>query len=145
MASRSSSCGSWRRRSSIASERIKEIPVDIRIISATNKNLEREVDGKAVPSRPLLPGEHGAYPDPPAPGEAGGHPAPGVPVCGAGSQRRGQRFGGFTPAAERFLLLFPWPGNVRQLKNATERLVLMRPCGARRCGRPGLHPRWRPR
>jgi DNA-binding NtrC family response regulator len=41
------------------------------------------------------------------------------------SLRRGQNFGGFTPDAERFLRSYPWPGNVRQLKNAMERLVLM--------------------
>ncbi len=38
--------------------------------------------------------------------------------------RKGKKFDQFTLAAEDFLLSFPWPGNVRQLKNAMEHVAL---------------------
>ncbi len=33
----------------------------------------------------------------------------------------------FSPAAERWLLRYPWPGNVREVRNAIERAVLLCP------------------
>jgi DNA-binding NtrC family response regulator len=33
----------------------------------------------------------------------------------------------FTPDALRFLVRYPWPGNIRELKNAIERAVLLCP------------------
>jgi DNA-binding NtrC family response regulator len=41
--------------------------------------------------------------------------------------RKGRTFDEFTPAAEKFLRCYPWPGNVRQLKNAMERIALLQP------------------
>ncbi len=104
---------------------VKEIPLDIRIISATNKDLRGEVEGKRfrldlyyrinmgvikIPSlrersQDIMPLAH--------------H------FVKRAFLRRGIRFQGFTPEAERFLLNYHWPGNVRQLKNAMERLSLM--------------------
>ena len=36
-----------------------------------------------------------------------------------------KEFQGFTPEAERQLLNYPWPGNIRELKNLMERTVLL--------------------
>lgn len=41
------------------------------------------------------------------------------------SRRQGKRFEGFHAAAERRLLAHPWPGNIRELRNAIERVVLL--------------------
>jgi DNA-binding NtrC family response regulator len=106
---------------------IKEIPVDIRIISATNKDLEAEVAQKRFRLDLFYRLNMGHLMIPPL----RERPEEILPLAmrfvERASRRRGQRFGGFTPAAERFLASFPWRGNVRQLKNAMERLVLMRP------------------
>ena len=41
------------------------------------------------------------------------------------SKQFGKNFQGFSPEAERTLLEYPWPGNIRELKNLTERTVLL--------------------
>ncbi len=41
------------------------------------------------------------------------------------SRKIGKPLEGFTPAALEILTGYPWPGNVRQLKNLVERLVIM--------------------
>jgi two-component system response regulator AtoC len=104
---------------------IREIPVDIRIISATNKDLEREVDEKRFRLDLFYRVNMGHIRIPPLRERREDIPPLAFRFAERASRRRGQRFGGFTPAAERFLLSFSWPGNVRQLKNAMERLVLM--------------------
>jgi DNA-binding NtrC family response regulator len=43
--------------------------------------------------------------------------------------RRGVRFEGFSTEAKAFLTNYSWPGNVRQLKNAMDRLAIMQPHG----------------
>ena len=104
---------------------VKEVPVDIRIISATNKDLHREVEEKRFRLDLFYRVNMGHIRIPPL----GERPEEILPLAfrfaERAARRRGQRFGGFTPAAERFLCSCPWPGNVRQLKNAMERLVLM--------------------
>ena len=104
---------------------IREIPVDIRIVSATNKDLEREVDEKRFRLDLFYRVNMGHIRIPPLRERQEDIPPLAFRFAQRASRRRGQKFGGFTPAAEKFLLSFPWPGNVRQLKNAMERLVLM--------------------
>jgi two-component system, NtrC family, response regulator AtoC len=104
---------------------VKEIPVDIRIISATNKDLGREVEAKRFRLDLFYRVNMGHIRIPPL----RERPEDILPLAfrfaERAARRRGQKFGGFRPAAERFLLSYPWPGNVRQLKNAMERLGLM--------------------
>jgi two-component system response regulator AtoC len=106
---------------------IKEIPVDIRIISATNKDLEAEVTEKRFRLDLFYRVNMGHICIPPLRERREDVLPLALRFVERASQRRGQRFGGFTPAAEKFLQAFSWRGNVRQLKNAMERLVLMRP------------------
>ena len=103
----------------------KDIQVSVRIISATNQDLQRMcAEGrfredlyyrlKVVPIRvpalrerkeDILPlAKHFLY---------------------GFSQQFGKRFQGFTPEAERAMLGYPWPGNIRELKNLMERTVLL--------------------
>lgn len=104
---------------------VKEIPVDIRIISATNKDLEREVEANRF-RLDLYYRVNMGHIRIPALRERKEDILPlAFRFAKRASLRRGQNFGGFTPDAERFLRSYPWPGNVRQLKNAMERLVLM--------------------
>jgi two-component system response regulator AtoC len=104
---------------------IREIPVDIRIISATNKNLDREVDEKRFRLDLFYRVNMGHIRIPPLRERREDIQPLAFRFAERASRRRGQKFGGFTTAAERFLLSFSWPGNVRQLKNAMERMVLM--------------------
>jgi len=39
-------------------------------------------------------------------------------------------FTGFTPAAAEVLRRYPWPGNIRELKNVVERTMILAPPGA---------------
>ena len=50
--------------------------VNVRIVAATNRNLEKEVEEGTLPRRPLLPPQGVPRPRPPAPRKARGHPAP---------------------------------------------------------------------
>src|SRR5262249_57136617 len=43
------------------------------------------------------------------------------------SAQRGGRIKGFTPEAEQRLLAYDWPGNVREMRNLIERLVILCP------------------
>jgi DNA-binding NtrC family response regulator len=104
---------------------VREVPVDIRIISATNKNLNGEVSSGRFRLDLFYRINMGYIRIPPLRERPEDILPLALRFARRASQRRGQMFGGFSPPAERFLLSFPWPGNVRQLKNAMERLVLM--------------------
>jgi DNA-binding NtrC family response regulator len=103
----------------------KDIQVSVRIISATNQDLQRMCDEgrfredlfyrlKVVPVRvpplrerrdDILPlAKHFLY---------------------AFSKQFGKDFQGMSPEAEHTLLDYPWPGNIRELKNLMERTVLL--------------------
>ncbi len=103
----------------------KDIQVSVRIISATNQDLQRMCDDgrfredlfyrlKVVPIRvPSLRerredimtlAKHFLY---------------------GFSKQFAKGFQGFSPDAERTLLSYPWPGNIRELKNLMERTVLL--------------------
>ena len=104
---------------------IKEIPVDIRIISATNKDLHREVEAKRFRLDLFYRVNMGHIRIPPLRERQADIQPLAIRFAERAARRRGLKFDGFTPAAEKFLYSFDWPGNVRQLKNAMERLVLM--------------------
>jgi two-component system response regulator AtoC len=40
-----------------------------------------------------------------------------------------KNFAGFTPAAAELLTQYPWPGNIRELKNVIERTMILAPAG----------------
>ncbi len=102
------------------------IPVDVRLIAATHRNLKKMVEKSEfredlyfrlnvlsikVPSLRMRGSDISliAY-----------------KFLNEFCSRRGKPMGTFSPEAERILLTYNWPGNIRELRNAMERLA-MRP------------------
>jgi DNA-binding NtrC family response regulator len=104
---------------------IEEISIDFRIISATNKNLKQQV-AKGNFRLDLFHRMNIGYIQIAALRD---RPDDIVPLANhfirKAFSRKGKRFGGFSKGAEKFLKSFPWPGNVRQLKNFMERLSIL--------------------
>ncbi len=107
---------------------LQEVEVDVRIISATNKDLQREVDAKKF-RLDLFYRINMGHIVIPALRE---RPEDIMPLARRfitrACSRKGAQFERFDRSAEDFLTNHLWPGNVRQLKNAMERLALMCPC-----------------
>lgn len=106
---------------------IKEVPVDLRVICATNKNLAREVDEGRFRADLYYRISIGVVRIPPL----RERPEEVVPLARhfvqRAAARQGREFGRFAPSAEEALTRHPWPGNVRQVKNLMERLALLGP------------------
>ena len=103
----------------------KPIKVDVRIITATNANLKEEIaDGKfredlyyrlnVVPL--FIPALRDRKEDI-------------MPLALDLLQRYNlelkKNFSGFTPAAAELMVNYPWPGNIRELKNVIERTMIL--------------------
>ncbi|HTK49674.1 MAG TPA: sigma-54 dependent transcriptional regulator [Gemmatimonadaceae bacterium] len=103
----------------------REITVDIRIVAATNKNLQKAiVDGElredlyyrlAVVEIDL----------PPLRERADDIQLLANEFLARFSQQNGKTITGFEDAAWEWIMSYHWPGNVRELKNAVERAVIM--------------------
>src|SRR6476661_3849875 len=103
----------------------KEINVDIRILAATNKNLQKAiVDGElredlyyrlAVVEIDL----------PPLRERADDIQLLANEFLSRFAQQNGKTITGFDDAAWEWVMSYHWPGNVRELKNAVERAVIM--------------------
>lgn len=105
---------------------IKEIPVDIRIVCATNKDLYKAVSLNQFRLDLYYRISIGQIRIPPLRDQKEAIlPFAYRFVCRA-LKRRGIKFERFSPSAEKFLVEFPWPGNVRQLENVMERLALFK-------------------
>ncbi len=103
----------------------KAISVDIRLISASNKDLKEEISSgrfredlfyrlHVFPiSLPPLNERREAI----------------IPLAeyfvGKFSSSLGKKIAGFSPEAEELLLSYPWPGNIRELQNVIERAVIL--------------------
>ena len=103
---------------------VKEIPVDFRIICATNKDLAREVNEKRFRLDLFYRINTGSIRIPPLRERRDDIMPLALHFVNRACTRRGKPFDRFTPGAEKFLLSFFWPGNVRQLKNAMEHVAL---------------------
>jgi DNA-binding NtrC family response regulator len=103
----------------------KDITVSVRVISATNQNLQEMVSQqrfredlyyrlKVVPIRvpPLRERREDILP-------LARH------FLDQFNRQFGKVFGTIEPEAEQFLLSYPWPGNIRELRNLFERIVLL--------------------
>jgi len=104
---------------------IKKVKVDIRIICATNKDLKKMVkDGKFrndlyfrlntadISLLPLNKRKDEILPL-------------AEMFMNKFSKIKNKNFNSFTPGAQKILKEYPWPGNIRELNNVVERIVLL--------------------
>jgi len=108
----------------------RSIPVDVRIISATNKNLEKLIDAEQF--REDLFFRINVFPlECPALADR----REDIPLIAQNFIRRnavasGKKILGLTPEALEKMTLYAWPGNVRELRNAIEYAFVLCPSGA---------------
>ena len=108
----------------------RELPVDVRIISATSKDLAREVREGRFRTDLYYRINTGKIVVPPLRQRQEGILPLALYYAGRAAARQGKDFGSLRPEAKTFLRQHPWPGNVRQLKNMMERLALLKPLNA---------------
>ena len=104
---------------------IKTIEVDVRLVAATNRDLQEEIEAGSLPRGSLLPPQRGAAP--PA-ASARAHRATSRCLVDHFIRRFRDKLKkdvrGVTDAAMERLLAHPWPGNIRELENVIERCLL---------------------
>lgn len=105
----------------------RELPVDVRIISATSKDLALEVKENRFRADLYYRINTGRISIPPLRERLEGIIPLALFYVNRAAAKRGKTFGTFRSEAEAYLRQHPWPGNVRQLKNMMERLALLRP------------------
>ena len=106
------------------------VDVDVRVIAATNKNLEDADRARAVPRRPFLPAERDSLHRAAAARARRGHSGPGAPFPARIRAAYGRKPKELSDAALAVLARYHWPGNVRELRNLIERLVIICPQAA---------------
>ena len=101
------------------------IPIDIRVIAATNRDLEAATGEGAF--RADLYYRLAAFPLslPPLRDHREDIPMLAAHFLREHAERANKSLRGFSPAALQGLLAHDWPGNVRELRNAIERAVLL--------------------
>ena len=84
-------------------------------------------DGGAagVPRGPLLPPQRGLHPDAAAARAEGRHPALAMSFLRRFASELKKRLDGLDPDAQKLLMRYNWPGNIRELENAIERAALL--------------------
>ena len=101
------------------------IPIDVKIITASNKYPEAGDGGGPVPQGPVLPHQR-AHPPHPAPGPPpGGHPRPDPLLYPQILGEIRQALLEPTPDVERYLLNRKYEGNIRELEGLIERCVIL--------------------
>ena len=104
----------------------KPIKVDVRLMSATNRNLIDDVQARPLPRGPVLSAAR--VPDlrcPPLADRPEDIPDLAWHFLARFSAEEGKRIRAVTPEALALLRGYAWPGNVRQLENAVFRAVVL--------------------
>ena len=106
----------------LGSNRVQK--VDIRVITATSRDLEAMVPDRRLPPGPVLPPERAEHPHP---GPAGPHSDLDM-LCEHLLEKIAHHNGApprdLAPGALAALRRHPWPGNVRELENVLEQAML---------------------
>ena len=105
---------------------VQPIKVNVRLIAATNKDLEAAVQRGHLPRGPLLPPQRLQHLPAPAAASAG-PTSRSWPTTSSRSTRRahGKDVRRIATTAIDMLMSYHWPGNVRELENCIERAVLV--------------------
>ena len=105
----------------------RTLRVDVRVIAATNRNLPQMVAQRAVPRGPLLPPQRRLDRDAAAARAQGRHRGSWPMFFLAPVRRRAEEAASTasSPDAQKLLMRYNWPGNIRELENAIERAVLL--------------------
>jgi transcriptional regulator with PAS, ATPase and Fis domain len=104
---------------------VRDIEVDIRLLSATNAELARLVEARRFRSDLLFRLDIVRLVCPPLRERREDVPMLARQMLERLGAERGEGDVGLTPAAERQMLEYPWPGNLRELRNVLERAVLL--------------------
>ncbi|MCB2217801.1 sigma-54-dependent transcriptional regulator [Desulfofustis glycolicus] len=108
---------------------IKEVPVNIRFLCATNRDLQEAVKEKKFRLDLYYRISTGNIKIPPLRLRSDAILPFANRFASRAFKRQGKRFEAFSSDAEKFLKNYSWPGNVRQIKNAMERLSLLKSDG----------------
>ncbi len=102
------------------------VKVDVRVIAATNRDLERDVVDGPLPPRPVLPPPRAGNPRSAAAQAARGYHRIGAAIfCNGSTPKPAARFAASLRRPWNMLAKYRWPGNVRELKNVVERAVVL--------------------
>ena len=101
------------------------IRVDVRLISATNRNLEEMVDEKKFREDLYFRIKGATIVIPPLRERREDIPLLIHFFTQNAAERYGKTIEGITPETQQMLMAFPWKGNVRELKNVIENMVVL--------------------
>ena len=102
------------------------IKVDVRVVSATNRDLERPIADGDLPRGPLLPPQRVPHPAAAAARAGRRHRAAGGALRARSTRSsRARTVRGLDRGAAAALAGYAWPGNVRELENVIERAVIL--------------------
>jgi two-component system response regulator AtoC len=100
-----------------------EVPIDVRILAATNRDLESDVEEGRFRRDLYFRVNVIRIELPPLRSRGNDVLLLAQHFLGSAAQRFGKSVTGISPSAAERLLCYPWPGNVRELQNAIEHAV----------------------
>jgi two-component system, NtrC family, response regulator HydG len=103
----------------------REVPFDVRLVTATNRDLEKEVKARRFREDLFYRVNVVHLPVPPLRGRDSDVLLLAHHFLARAAERTGRLVRGLTPNAAEKLLRYEWPGNIRELENAMERAVAL--------------------
>jgi DNA-binding NtrC family response regulator len=103
----------------------REVPFDVRLVAATNRDLEASVEERSFREDLWFRINVIHVELPPLRARGGDVLLLAQRFVARAAERAGKRVVGIAPAAANLLLAYPWPGNVRELQNCVERAVAL--------------------
>jgi len=103
----------------------KEIPVDIRIVAATNKDVQKAIASNELREDLYYRLAVVEFVLPPLRERGADILILAEAFLQRYSKQNSKRLTGFGDGAREWMAMYPWPGNVRELKNAIERAVIL--------------------
>jgi len=103
----------------------KEVSVDVRVIASTNKNLKTEVEAGRFRSDLYYRLNVATIYLPPLRDRKEDIPLLVMAFLDEFNKKFGKKFSGVDEKAMEILKSYPWPGNIRELRNTIERVVLI--------------------